>query len=59
MFESVLEEEFDQDKLVSLYGILFHNSKKKSKTNSKDAWLHVRIDNAIRSVRIISFCISK
>ena len=56
MFESVLEEEFDQDNLVSLYGILYNNSKKSSKNKSKDAWLNIRIDNALRSVRIICFC---
>ena len=56
MFEFVLEEEFDQDNLVSLYGILYNNSKKSSKNKSKDAWLNIRIDNALRSVRIICFC---
>ena len=50
MFESVLEEKFDQDNLVSLYRILFNDSKKKPKSNSKDAWLQIRIDSAIRLV---------
>ena len=59
MFESVLEDKFDRDKLVSLYGILFNNLKTNSKTKSKDSWLHVRIDNAIRAVRTICFSISK
>ena len=59
MFESVLEEQFDHDKLVLLYGILFNNSKMKQKNKSKDAWLNVRIDNAIHSVSIICFCTSK
>ena len=50
MFESVLEEKFDQDKLVSIYRVLFHKSKKKPKSKSTETWLHIRIDSAIRSV---------
>ena len=50
MFESVLEEDFDKDKLVSLYRFLFHDSKKKPKSKSKNAWVQKRIDSAIRSV---------
>ena len=59
MFESVLEEKFDHDKFVSLYRISFNNSKKKPKSKSKDAWLHVRIDSAIRSVCKMCVFISK
>ena len=50
MFESVLEEKFDQDKLASIYRVLFHKSKKKPKSKSTETWLHIRIDSAIRSV---------
>ena len=50
MFESVLEENFDQDKLVSIYRVLFHKSKKKPSSKSTETWLHIRIDSAIRSV---------
>ena len=55
MFNSVLEDNFDQDKLVLLYRNLFLESKKKGKVLTNDSWFNIRISNAITLVRYVSY----
>ena len=55
MFDSVLNDGFDQDKLVLLYRNLFLESKKKKNVLTNDNWFNIRISNAITLVRCLIY----
>ena len=59
MFDAVLNDGFDQDKLVLLYRNLFLESKKKENGLTNDNCLNKRIRNAIILVRCASYLFIK
>ena len=55
MFDAVLNDGFDQDKLVLLYRNLFPESKKKENGLTNDNCFNKRLRNAITLVRCLSY----